>query len=69
MKPNQPRITARRTIDSYEVNQMCGDHYETVGVDIEVTFDLGDHRDALRELDAAVEVVKEQINAAAKGAK
>ena len=32
MKPNQPRVTARHTIDSYEVNQMCGDHYETTSV-------------------------------------
>lgn len=69
MKPNQPRITASHTIDSYEVNQMCGDHYETTGVTIEVTFDLGDHEAALRELDGAVEAVKEQIDAAAKGAK
>lgn len=66
MKPNQPRITARHTIDSYEVNQMCGDHYETTGVTIEVTFDLGDHEAALRELDGAVEAVKEQIMKAAK---
>lgn len=68
MKPNQPRITASHTTDQHEVS-LCGARYETVGVDIEVTFDLGDHRDALRELDAAVEVVKEQIDAAAKGAK
>lgn len=69
MKPNQPRITARHSFESYEVNQMCGDHYETTGVTIEVTFDLGDHEAALRELDAAVEAVKAQIDAAAKEAK
>lgn len=66
MKPNQPRITARHTIESTETQLFSGDRYESPSVDIDVSFDLGDHKAALYLLAQAVDIIKIKIKEAAK---
>jgi len=62
-----PRIVASDRLDWIEETRLCdAAPRRTPGVELEVTFDLGDHHAALQALDAVIANVRQQIADAAE---
>ena len=65
---SKPTVTAHASIDPVTHRELADPvGHTTVGVDVTVTFELGDHAYALGALEAAVANVRAQIAAAAEG--
>jgi hypothetical protein len=64
----KPRVVATAAMETVDIGTPGGGfRLRTPSVDIEVTFDLGDHEKALAALEWGVERVKAQIADAAEG--
>lgn len=62
MNRTTPRVEATFGINPVSNETLCdGIYFTTPGVDITVTWDLGDHANALAHLDSAVRQVRGQI--------
>lgn len=60
---SKPRVTAQHESQTAPLKRMSGNEYQSPGVTVRVEFTLGDHDDALRQLEDAVADVRAQIEA------
>ena len=65
---NRPRVTAQHEIDPIDQRALCSPHaYTTPGIEVSVSFDLHDHKAALKALERAVADVRAQIEETKEG--